>query len=217
MKKGYTDITVVLDESGSMNSIRGDTIGGFNAFLKAQKEAVGEATISLVKFSGNVLPVYVGQNVKEVANLSEATFVPMGGTALLDAIGNSIISAGKRISDMKEEDRPENVIFVIQTDGEENQSREFTREKINEMIKHQTEKYNWDFVFLGANQDAIQSGRSLGVMAGNAMSFAANSQGSGAMYDSIAVSMTSYRGGDLSKKTAFFSDADRLAQTNAGA
>lgn len=216
MKDSLTDITFVLDRSGSMASVRDDTIGGFNAFIKSQKETAGEATMTLVQFDDQYDIHYTAKPIGEVVDLNHETFVPRGYTALVDAIGKTIVTTGERLGKMNEADRPSKVIFVIQTDGGENSSKEFNRDKINEMIKHQTATYDWDFVFLGANQDAIQAGGRLGIMAGNSMTYSAGAAGTKGLFDTMACSMTSYRGGDLSKKSMFFSDADRKTQADAG-
>ena len=194
MNDNLTDITVILDKSGSMKSVRNDTIGGFNAFLKSQKEAPGEAVITLVQFSNSYNPIYAGIPVAEAPELTLATYVPGGGTALLDAIGRTMEEAGARIAAMDEELRPGKVIFVIQTDGEENTSRNFTLERIRQMITdRQNATHRWDFVFLGADQDAIQAGSSLGVAAANTMAYKGDGIGTQAMYCSVSSAMTNYR------------------------
>lgn len=217
MRTDLTDISIVLDRSGSMESARTDTIGGFNAFLKTQKEAPGEALLTLAQFDDQYEIVHNGKAIKDVPNLTAETFVPRGMTALLDAIGRTINTTGARLSTLPEDQRPGKVIFVILTDGQENKSTEFTRAKISEMIKHQTEAYKWDFVFLGANQDAIQAGASIGVMAGNSMTYAANAKGTQAAFASVGATMGAYRGGDQTLKSSFFSSDDRTAQAQAGA
>lgn len=204
MNQNLTDITIVLDSSGSMQSVAKDTIGGFNKFVETQKAASGDANLSLVQFDSTVKVSYSARNLTEVSR----TYSPNGYTALLDAIGMSITSAGKRFADMKEEDRPGKVIFVIMTDGEENSSREYSREKINEMIKHQTEAYQWDFIFIGANQDAIQAGGSLGIRAGNSMNYSADALATSNVFDSVGKQMSNYRSMSLCAKTAFSADAD---------
>jgi len=217
MKQDLTDITVVLDRSGSMYRVWTDTIVGFNAFLKTQKEATGEATFTLVQFDDKYYVHYRGKNIQEVPDLDNETYVPRGGTALLDAIGRTINETGQRLAALAESDRPSKVIFVILTDGEENASKEFRKDKINEMITHQTEKYQWDFVFLGANQDAIKTGSSMGIMAGNSMTYAANSIGTVSAFKTISSTMSSYRSGNTAVKTQFFSEEDRGKQKVAGA
>ena len=215
MKGNLTDISVVLDRSGSMQSVRSDTIGGFNAFLKTQKEAPGEALLTLAQFDHEYEVVYSGKGIKDAPELSSETFVPRGQTALLDAIGRTINATGARLSAMAEDQRPGKIIVVIITDGQENNSREFSRPQINEMIKHQKEAYSWDFVFLGANQDAIQAGVSLGVNSGNSMTFAANKRGVTSAFASVGANMCSYRAADGGLKKEFFSPEDRKQQSQA--
>lgn len=159
---GYTDVTVLLDRSGSMQSIKTDTEGGFNAFVEDQKRLPGECRLTLVQFDNEYEFVYRGVPVADVAPLN---LMPRGGTALLDAIGRSISETGERLAKLPEHQRPQNVVFVIITDGQENASREYGRERVFAMVKHQSSKYNWQFIYLGANQDAIAVGGSFGVNA----------------------------------------------------
>lgn len=217
MKENLTDISIVLDRSGSMESVRTDTIGGFNTFLKKQKEFPGEANLTLAQFDDQYEIVHNGKNIKDVPELTAETFVPRGWTALLDAIGRTINATGERLSVLPEGERPSKVIFVIMTDGLENRSVEFTREKISEMIKHQTKTYQWDFVYLGANQDAIKVGTSFGMGKWNTMSYAANKIGTKLAFDSVNEKMCAYRSGDTNLKKQFFSDEDRKKQKDAGA
>lgn len=215
MNKNLTDINVVLDRSGSMITVAKDTIGGYNTFLKTQQEADGEAVLTLVQFDDKYEIVYEGKNIKDVPPLTSETFIPRGWTALLDAIGKTIVSTGERLAKMNEEDRPANIIFVILTDGMENQSKEYTKSTISEMIKHQTEVYNWDFVFIGANQDAIAVGSSMGFMAGNSMTYASNETGTKEVFASMSIATSAYRGGDITKKSSFFTMEDRQKQSDA--
>ena len=217
MKDNLTDISVVLDRSGSMEMVKSDTIGGFNAFVESQKKADGDATLTLAQFDNVYDVIHEAVDIQSVPELTDTTFVPRGMTALLDAIGRTINSTGARLKAMDEADRPGKVIFVILTDGAENASREFTRGMVNEMIKTQTEQYNWDFVFLGANQDAIATGASLGISRGNSIRYSANAEGTQAVFGSVAESMCSYRSGDMSKKANFFTGEDRDKQAKAGA
>jgi len=220
MKQDLTDITVVLDRSGSMQHIAADTIGGFNTFLKSQKEAPGQATFTLVQFDDQYEVVHDAKNIQDVPELDTTTFVPRGWTALLDAIGRTINTTGARLAAMDEADRPSKVIFVIITDGEENRSAEFTdRSVIFAKIKEQTEVYSWEFVFLGANQDAIHVGGMLGIDKSRSMTYAANSKGTGLAFAAAAKSMTAYRGlaAGAAAMESFFSEDDRQAQTDAGA
>jgi len=153
MKKDLCEIIMVLDESGSMGSCKSDTIGGVNEFLINQKRIKGEVNVTLVKFSDYYKVVNDAVPLDRVAYLDEYNYTPSHTTALLDAVGKTINNTGKRLADTPEEDRPEKVIFVIITDGYENASMEFTRSQIFDMVSHQKQKYNWEFIFLGADID----------------------------------------------------------------
>jgi len=212
MKDNLTDISFVLDRSGSMESVKMDTIGGFNDFLRAQQAAPGEANLTLAQFDNEYEIIHNGVHIQDVPKLTEKTFVPRGMTALFDAIGRTINATGARLAAQPEDERPAQVVFVILTDGEENHSTEFTSDKIKSMIQHQTETYNWDFVFLGANQDAVCTGVAMGIQAGNSMDFMPTEAGTADVFASISQSMCSYRGGDKSLKSEFFSAADRERQ-----
>jgi hypothetical protein len=215
MRNDYTDITIVLDQSGSMHGVAGDTIGGLNRFVKEQKEVPGRATLTLHLFNDRYVTRVRALDLKLVARLAEYDYVPGGNTALLDAIGRAIGETGKRLSEMPAGERPGKVVFVIITDGYENASREYTRERVFEMITHQREKYSWQFVFLGANQDAIQSGAGLGVSAAASMTYAANNVGTHCLWSSTADTLTKYRTGVTA--SVQYSDADRISQVKAGA
>lgn len=225
MKKGYTHISVVIDRSGSMSSIKADTIGGFNTFLQSQKEAPGTATMSFTQFDDRIELVHSFVDIQRMAELTDKTFVPRGSTALLDAVGLTIVGCGEKLAALEESERPEKVIFVILTDGYENASREYTYERITEMIKHQTEKYQWEFVFLGANIDAQKIGSQMGIKLGNSMTFAANTAGVEASYGAISKGMTQLRSMSkfdydafaCSASASLFTEEDREQQKQAGA
>lgn len=169
-----TDITLVLDRSGSMDTIREDVIGGFNAFVEEQRKLAGEARLSLVRFDHEYEVVYTGRPLADVVPLDRATYVPRGSTALLDAVGRTIIATGARLAGTLEAARPDRVIIVVQTDGLENASREFTREQVVQLVAHQQHKYAWQFVFLGANLDAIGEAAALGIDPGAALQYQAS-------------------------------------------
>ncbi|MCK9447121.1 VWA domain-containing protein [bacterium] len=162
MNKNLCELVVILDESGSMNSVLNDTIGGFNTFIETHQALPGEANLTLVKFNSSSEIVYNGVNIQNVPKLDNHTYQPGGMTALLDAVGKSIDEVGKRLANIPEEDRPGKVIFMIVTDGEENSSREYKIDKIKEKIIHQTDVYKWEFVFMGADQDAWTTGTRMG-------------------------------------------------------
>jgi len=161
MKKDLTEIVIVLDESGSMESVKSDTIGGFNEFLTSQKKIKGNANVTLVKFSDYYKVINDGTDIAHVSELNESNYTPSYSTSLLDAVGKTINSVGKRLADTPENKRPEKVIVAIITDGYENSSKEFTRGQINDMVGHQRDKYDWEFLFLGADIDAW--GKEIGI------------------------------------------------------
>lgn len=213
MRQDLTDISVVLDRSGSMEVVRAETIGGFNKFLEEQKKQPGDALLTLMQFDTEFQLVHSGKKLSDVPALTHETFVPRGFTALLDAIGKTINETGRRLADMPEEQRPGKVIFVIVTDGEENSSHEFRQQQIHDMIESQRTKYSWEFVFLGANQDAIKTAATMGMPARSSMTYASNTMGTAAAFVSVANLTSNYRAGGQ----AMFTAEDREEQTKAGA
>src|SRR5690349_20776387 len=175
--KNKTDITIILDRSGSMESVKSDTIGGFNSFLSEQQKIDGEASLSLVQFDDQYEVVYEDKDIRDAAKLTEATFQPRGSTALLDAIGRTVNAVGGRLAALPEAERPDKVLMVIMTDGFENASHEFSAAQVSKMINHQREVYSWEFMFIGANQDAVLSANEIGIPAHAALTYAANSEG----------------------------------------
>lgn len=215
MKPNHTDITIVLDRSGSMLTVAGDTIGGFNQFLKTQKAVPGTANITLHQFNHEFETIMDGVDIQSAQDLTPKTFIPDGYTALLDAIGKAINNTGNRLKNKPEDERAEHVVFVIITDGQENNSKEFSLDAINKMIKHQTDVYKWQFVFLGAQQDAIQTGANIGISAQNAMSYADNAVGTQAMFSAVGQNLQSYR--TNAKEDMSWETEQREAQLKAGA
>jgi len=169
MRPDLTDITLVVDRSGSMQAIRQDAEGGVNAFIAEQAKEPGEALLTLVQFDTEYEFVHRGAPIRQVP---EYELVPRGMTALLDAVGRAINETGERLAKMDEADRPGLVVFVVMTDGEENSSKEFSKAQIKQMIQHQQEKYQWHFTFLGANQDAFAEAAAIGVYADGVADFA---------------------------------------------
>jgi uncharacterized protein YegL len=192
-KQDLTEIVVILDRSGSMTSIKKDAIGGFNTFLESQQKLDGEATMTVVQFDNEYLVTVNGVNIQNVEPLNDTTFVPRGGTALLDAIGRTLNEVGARLASTSEDDRPEKVIVVILTDGQENSSHEFKRSQINEMITLQKEKYSWEFIFLAAGQDAMAEAMSMGIGSMNAMNFVADAKGINNTYTTMNAAVSMYR------------------------
>jgi uncharacterized protein YegL len=154
MKKDFCEIVMVLDESGSMNSCKTDTIGGVNEFLNNQKRINGQVNVTLIKFSNYYVVVNDAVPLDQVVYLDVTNYIPSNTTALLDAVGKAVNTVGARLSNTPEEDRPEKVIFVVITDGYENASKEFTRRQVFELVSRQRDVYKWEFIFLGADIDA---------------------------------------------------------------
>jgi hypothetical protein len=163
-----THIAFLLDRSGSMHSIKDDTEGGFNAFIAEQRQQGGECRVTLAQFDNEYEEVYRDLPLAEVPPLR---LVPRGSTALLDSIGRLVTSTGERLAAVPEEDRPGIVIVGIMTDGHENASREWTHPAVKALIEQQTKTYGWQFLYLGADQDAIEVGSSIGVAAANSMTY----------------------------------------------
>ena len=169
-KPNLTDITVLLDRSGSMESIASDVVGGFTQFVEEQRKGAGSAVLSLVQFdSQSIDSLFTAKPVHDIKLPVE--FHPRGSTPLLDALGQTIVATGARLRAMPESDRPGRVIFVAITDGLENASHEYNLDRIREMIQHQESVYKWDFVYLGANVDAFAESEAMGFASHKAGSF----------------------------------------------
>lgn len=212
MKDGYIHISVILDRTGSMETIRDDTIGGFNAFLNAQKAELGLASLTLVQFDSQdpYEIVYHFKPLAEVPELTRETFVPRATTPLLDAIGRGINDLEKSLADITEAERPSRVVMVVITDGQENASREFRKDQIEKMIKEKQEKATWQFVFLSADLNAIGDALASGVRAASTLAHDKDSHGVGAAWASLSGRVSDYRSGN--KEDVSFSDEDRSEQ-----
>lgn len=195
MKKGLTEIVFILDKSGSMSGLEKDTIGGYNSFLKRQKEVEGEAYVSTVLFSHYSQVIHDRIPIEKIEPLTEAQYQTDGCTALLDAIGGAIHHIGNVHKYARDEDRPEKTIIVITTDGEENSSNKYTYPKIKKMIERQTEKYGWEFVFLGANIDAIGEAGKIGIRADRAVRYECDGVGTVLNFECMSESISGLRMG----------------------
>jgi uncharacterized protein YegL len=205
-----TEIAVILDRSGSMEKIAADTIGGFNTFLKKQQAEPGEAHLTLVQFDHEYLVTVPAADIQHVAPLTTSTYVPRGSTALLDAMGRTIDGLGARLAHMPKALRPDHVIVAVITDGEENASTTCTREQVFAKVRHQEATYQWQFVYLGANQDAIAVGRELGIPHTHAVMFAATATGMRASYDIVSDKMSDLRSMTRGATMTAFSDEERV-------
>ena len=188
-----TDITIILDRSGSMAAIADDTIGGFNTFLEEQQKLSGDATLTLVKFDDQYEVEYSSKSMKDVPKLSKETFKPRGSTALLDAIGTTIDDIDSRLLGLKEEQRPDRMVVAIVTDGYENASHKFTKLQINQKISHKRDAHQWQFFFIGANQDAIQEGHSIGILAGQTLAYKCSKAGTVEAYSAMNLFVSNAR------------------------
>lgn len=168
MRKDLTDITVIMDRSGSMSSIKAEAEGGLNSFIEKQKALPGEANFTLVQFDTEYEVVHRGIPIKEVP---KCFLEPRGWTALLDAVGKTINDVGFRLSALPESYRPGLVTIVILTDGQENYSKEFKQDQVRKMVEHQSSVYKWQFIYLGANQDAFLVAKNLGIDLGDAANY----------------------------------------------
>ncbi len=211
MKADYTHITVILDRTGSMESIRDDTIGGFNAFLTAQQEAeAGRATLSLVQFDSRdpYEVIHHFAPLAEIPPLTRETFVPRATTPLLDALGRGMNDLESRLTALAE--RPSRVVFVVITDGMENASREFSKAQVAQMIRAKQKMYDWQFVFLSADIDAVHEAEYLGVATAAAMSFDRSAAGTRGAFESLSAKLANYRSGKCDQMA--FDQDDRQKQ-----
>ncbi len=195
MKEKVTELVFILDKSGSMAGLEADTIGGYNAMLKKQQKAEGEAIVTTVLFDHNYELLHDRINVKGISPITENDYEVGGTTALLDAIGftlQKIINVQRKTT---ENERAEKVLFVITTDGMENASREYTTEKIKEMIEHQRDKYGWEFMFLGANIDAVSTAAEFGIEEDFAVEYHADHIGTQLNYEAVSEAVTDIRSG----------------------
>lgn len=179
----YTEIIAVIDRSGSMSTIAKDMEGGFNEFIAEQKKGSGKCLVTLIQFDAPQGPetLYTAKPLAEVPPMS---LIPRGGTPLLDALGVAIVSNGERFA--KQAEKPDKVIVMVITDGEENASREYTKEQVREKVKHQEANYGWQFIYLGANVDSFKNASALGFSASNVANYNANSGSVKAMYASAS-------------------------------
>lgn len=199
MDKNLTEIIFLLDRSGSMGGLETDTIGGFNGFIEKQSEFEGKTIVTAVLFDNKYEILWNGIEASK-AKLTNEEYYVRGSTALLDAIGKTILDVGHRLSKTNEDEKPSKIIFVITTDGMENSSVEFAYDKVKELIKHQQEKYNWEFIFLGANIDAGKEAMSIGIDQNNAYSFEASKSGVENMYSMICEEVSERRQNTKKKK-----------------
>ena len=193
MKKDLTELVFILDKSGSMGGLVSDTIGGYNSMLAKQRSADGACLITTVLFADGYELLHDRTDIRAVSPITEREYQTGGSTALLDAIGRSIQKIANAQRHISEDYRAENVLFVIITDGEENSSREFSSERVKRMIEHEKKKYGWEFVFLGANIDAVETAGSLGIAPDRAADYVQDSKGTQLNFDAVSETATRFR------------------------
>jgi len=186
MKKNLTELVFILDRSGSMRGLEADTIGGFNSMIDKQKQTDGEALISTVLFDNYCEVIHDRVDVQKIAPMTEKEYNVRGCTALLDAIGGAIHHIGNVHKYARREDVPEHTIFVITTDGMENASHHYSSDRVKQMIERQKQKYGWEFLFLGANIDAVETAAHFGIGKERAVSFHSDSIGTRLNYEVIS-------------------------------
>lgn len=208
-----------MDESGSMDSIRESAISSFNEFLQDQRKIEGDCTLSLVTFNTQYKVVYDFKKLSEIEPLTRSMYVPNGGTALLGAMGLVIDETGKRLNSLPESLRPDKVVFVTVTDGEENSTphtywgSQYNASNVKEKVEHQRSKYNWQYLYLGANQDSILVARNLGIQSDFAANFNATAKGSHENVKMFSGKLGSYRASGNSANLAY-TDEDRSSLAN---
>jgi uncharacterized protein YegL len=193
MKKGLTELVFILDRSGSMSGLESDTIGGYNSLLEKQKKEPGECIITTVLFDDKYELLHDRINIKGILPITVKEYYVRGSTALLDAIGRTINKVGNAQKNTAEEERAEKVMVVITTDGMENASREYDYCKVRQMIERQKEKYGWEFIFLGANIDAVETAARFGISADRAANYHADSEGVRLNYRAVSDAVSSFR------------------------
>lgn len=193
MNPNLTEIAFILDRSGSMESMVEPAISGFNRLLREQQQESGSARFTLVLFDDAYEVPVQSLPIAEVVELDTTTFVPRGSTALLDAIGRTIDELGAKLAATPEAERPGQVIVAILTDGMENASTRFTWQDISKRIRHQTDQYEWKFLFLGANQDAIATAGRMSIAAADSSNFAMDAASYGAVNDALNRKMKAIR------------------------
>ena len=195
MKKGLTELVFILDKSGSMSGLEKDTIGGYNAFVEKQKGGEGDVLVSTVLFSDRHEVIHDRVPLEEIEKMTEEDYSVGGCTALLDAVGRAIKHIGNIHKYAREEDRPEKTIFVITTDGEENSSHEYSYPELKKMIGRQQEKFGWEFIFLGANIDAVAEASKLGIRRDRSVRYECDGEGTRLNFACLGAAISNFRAG----------------------
>ena len=192
-KNNLTELVFILDRSGSMSGLESDTIGGFNAMIAKQKKEEGEAYVSTVLFDNVSEVLHDRINLKEIPMMTSKDYTVRGCTALIDAIGGAIKHIGNIHKYARPEDVPAHTMFIITTDGQENASHRFSSDEVKKMIEHQKEKYGWEFLFIGANIDAVETAARFGIERNRAVNYNADSKGTQILYETLSAPICAMR------------------------
>ena len=193
MKKGFTEIVFILDRSGSMAGLESDTIGGYNAMIEKQKKEEGEACISTILFDDKSEVLHNRIALEEMKPMTDKEYYVRGCTALLDAVGGAIHHISQIYQNEKKKNRPEHTIFIITTDGLENASREYSYDRVKKMIDKKKKKHGWEFLFLGANMDAVAEAGKLGIHADHTTNFVCDEMGTAITYRAMGKAVSAIR------------------------
>lgn len=193
MRKNLTELVFILDRSGSMSGLEPDTIGGFNSMIAKQKSEAGQVVISTVLFDNTSEVIHDRVDIQKIEPMTDKQYYVRGCTALLDAIGGAIHHIGNVHKYARDEDRPEHTLFIITTDGMENASHKYSSDRVKEMIERQKTKYGWEFLFLGANIDAVETAGNFGIDADRAVNYHSDSEGTALNYEVLSEAICSVR------------------------
>ena len=208
MREHITELVFLLDRSGSMGGLEADTIGGYNSLIQKQKREEGKVVVSTVLFDDRQEVLYDRVPLQDMERMTEKEYYVRGCTALLDAIGGAIHHIGNVHKYAREEDRPEKTLFIITTDGMENSSRHYSYEKVKQMVQRQKEKYGWEFLFLGANMDAIEVAGRFGIQADRAVNYECDRQGTQLNYEVLSKTVSRVRACEAPSAAAAFKRVD---------
>ena len=193
MKKNLTELVFILDRSGSMSGLERDTIGGFNSMIAKQKKQDGECIVSTVLFDDECRVIHDRVSLENIKPMTEDDYFVGGCTALIDTIGGAIHHIGIVHKYARTEDVPENTIFIITTDGQENASHRYSSDKVKQMIERQKDKYGWEFLFIGANIDAVETAKRYGIDRNRAVNYNADAQGTSVLYETVSKAVCNVR------------------------
>ena len=193
MKKNLTELVFILDRSGSMSGLESDTIGGFNSMIEKQRKQDGECIVSTVLFDDECQVIHDRVSLENIKPMTEDDYYVQGCTALIDAIGGAIHHIGNVHKYARPEDVPENTIFIITTDGQENSSHRYSSSRVKHMIERQKAKFGWEFLFIGANIDAVETAKRYGIEQDRAVNYHADPQGTSIVYESVSKAVCNVR------------------------